>query len=517
MPSMSELTSADFDSDYLCKSCCSPLYQMFSSEIDACLNPDCADWPTKYSSIVNSDEQSSRRTYQELARQKDQILGKIKSCNLSSIRSFAHEERKRLSQGFLETRAMRISDWQAVSELLLIAQSEILSDCREDGVEDPEFFRAILVETSLWSQRMLNLEDLQTGRYRMLKTKDGNFDRSAFALKFLTALRDNEESLGFTKKLPKIDDGSLFKYGHIESASALMLPSDNADLGAFLETLWPLTLTFRHALRSHSRTTTMYKYQPNLAGLSVLAGYFLGCDGGTCRIPAEKVAAEKSQMNENLLKISAGSVTAQDFVMKYVYCEDQPPVIVETSDGWLVDRATLLLYLLFLQGEPGLAGNSTPSLEEPMLDKMRGRAGLQFERWIRAELKNLDYVGPDGPIQSKYEYDIMSLSESKKLIILAEAKFRDINPSSVTGINMISHEFLSEDSVFSQAQRQQERLSFFLEHKERFEQFLGPRNIWESFEVKSYLVTKSQPVISRFENTQVLMASDFLKSVSLLS
>jgi len=160
-------------------------------------------------------------------------------------------------------------------------------------------------------------------------------------------------------------------------------------------------------------------------------------------------------MNENLLEISAVSQTAEDFVEKYVCCQDQSSVIINTSDGWLLDRATLLLQLLYLQGEPSLAGTSPPSLEEPLLDIMRGRAGYQFERWIRAQLRDLGFKGLDEPIQVQYEYDIILVSEANKLIILAEAKFRDINPSSATGISMISQEFLAGDGIFTQAQVQE--------------------------------------------------------------
>ena len=261
----------------------------------------------------------------------------------------------------------------------------------------------------------------------------------------------------------------------------------------------------------------MYDYHPNLAGLSVLAGYYVGCDGGTCRIPADKKEDEIIQRNKELLEITGGMVTAEDFVEKYVHCLEQPPVLVDTSDGWVFDGASLLLHLLYLQGEPSLAGSSTPSLDEPLLNKMRGRAGVQFERWIREELKILDFSGPAAPIQVHYEYDVIGVSKTNKLVILAEAKFRDINPSSVTGINMVSHEFLGEDSVFAQAQRQEERLSFFLKNKDRFDEFLGPLHSWELYEVKSFLVTKSVPVISRYENTEVLVASDFLKAVSNLN
>ena len=156
MPSLSELSSADFDSEYLCNSCRSPLYEIISSGLDTCLNSNCTDWPIRYSAIVDFSEQNSPRIHQQLAMQKDQILEKVRSCNISSLRRFAHEVRKRLSQGFIETRAMRISEWQAVAELLVMAQSVMLSDECGYSIEKQDFFDEILAETSTWSKTMLN-------------------------------------------------------------------------------------------------------------------------------------------------------------------------------------------------------------------------------------------------------------------------------------------------------------------------------------------------------------------------
>ena len=85
------------------------------------------------------------------------------------------------------------------------------------------------------------------------------------------------------------------------------------------------------------------------------------------------------------------------------------------------------------------------------------------------------------------------------------------------GINGISQESLANDGIFAQAQVQEKRLSFFSDNPGRFEEFLGPRDGWGSYEVKSYLVTKSKPAISMYEKTTVLQASEFLNAIADLS
>ena len=200
---------------------------------------------------------------------------------------------------------------------------------------------------------------------------------------------------------------------------------------------------------------------------------------------------------------------------RYIDCEEQAPVLVKVKEGWLLDKSTLLLFILYLHGEPSLVDGTTPRLNEPLLDRMRSRAGHEFEIWLRAQLRDRGFRGPEQPVHAHYEYDILMVSDTRRTVLLVEAKYRDINPSSVTGANLLSQELLADDALLAQAKRQEDRLSFFLQNRSRFEEFLGPQQIWCSYDVRSYLVTKSPPLISRYGDTTILKASEFLESLDL--
>lgn len=165
MPTLSEFASADYESLYLCIGCHQPLYTQLQSQLDFCINPQCSRWPAEYSSVVDAHEQHEPGVYLELDEQKNRILEIIRSCNLSSLRRFAHDRRGSQARTFLETRVMVISDWHAVAELLVLTQSETSTG----GEESQEVFAAILRETSAWATRMRFMEDLRTGRYGMMK------------------------------------------------------------------------------------------------------------------------------------------------------------------------------------------------------------------------------------------------------------------------------------------------------------------------------------------------------------
>jgi len=505
-----DLQPGSYDSLYLCGDCRNPLYIEVSSKHEVCLNPQCSQWPAGYSSIADARLEQAPKLYRELEEQQALILKSIRNCNLASLRRFLHERRRKLGLSLLNAHGMRISEWQAISELLVLTQKEPWKRLHTPGTENESTFAAILRDTSAWATRMQFVEDLRTGRYRILRCQNGTLDPKPFALKYLLAVRVSERALGLVDSIEQLDEAP-FEYEHIETAVRPPTTPGTADLSDLLETLWPFTLHFRHALRSHWRTSQLYNYEPQLVDFAVLVGYWIQCSGdGTFRIPAEKENDEIQKMNAHLQKYSSGKVTAKDFVNRYIDCQDQTPVIVRTPEGWLLDKTTLLLFMLFLQGEPNLVRKNLLGTKEPLLTRMLGRAGREFEIWLRGQLRNKGFRGPHEPAKVHYEYDILMLSELRKTILLADAKYRDINPSSATGENLLSQELLDDNGLLAEAKRQEDRLSFFLQNKKSFEKFLGPLNVWASYKVRSYLVTKSVPLISRYGDTSIMTASDFL-------
>ena len=154
MQTLADLQQGDYDSPYPCATCHHPLYIQLNRQREVCLQPGCAQWPADYSSVANADESHAPRVYEELEDKRARILERIRRCDLASVRRFAHEERRKLGQSFLNAGAMRISDWHAISELLLLTQSEPSKRLHTPGGGDEATFRSILGETSSWAESM---------------------------------------------------------------------------------------------------------------------------------------------------------------------------------------------------------------------------------------------------------------------------------------------------------------------------------------------------------------------------
>ena len=196
-----------------------------------------------------------------MAEEKNHLVAQIRRWNTSSLRRFLHNKRSLLSRSFRENGSLRISDWHAVSELQILVQQEPLTQTTMIDGEHEREYETLLQRTSDWAARQRLAEDLRTGRYKMLRRQDSSLDDDVFALKYFLAIRESDQAFGYTSD---VDQGLQrpTEYEHIETAATPTVADDVIDLGEVFETLWPLTLRLRYLLRSHSRTTQLYRYQP---------------------------------------------------------------------------------------------------------------------------------------------------------------------------------------------------------------------------------------------------------------
>ena len=112
-----------------------------------------------------------------------------------------------------------------------------------------------------------------------------------------------------------------------------------------------------------------------------------------------------------------------------------------------------------------------------------------------------------------YEYDILAASEEKHTIIIADAKYRDMAPSSFTGINLLTQELLGDHALRYEVDRQQKRLDHFRNNIEQFRTYLEPKRPWEEYNVLSILVTKQIPLARRYKEVIIIRSTEFLQKV----
>jgi hypothetical protein len=148
-----------------------------------------------------------------------------------------------------------------------------------------------------------------------------------------------------------------------------------------------------------------------------------------------------------------------------------------------------------------------------IIQEMRQKVADKFEGWLRMELRRLGYTGLETAISENYEYDILAISEEKKRIIVADAKYRDMPLSSFTRSNLIRQELLGPHALREEAEHQQLRLDYFQGDIARFEKYLHPRKPWSQYSVDGFLVTKQIPLADVYKKIRIMEAPSFLAAI----
>jgi len=307
----------------------------------------------------------------------------------------------------------------------------------------------------------------------------------------------------------------LFPYEHLVAAVTPELDFTKITDGReILERFWPLSLQLRYALQEHYRTKTQYDYSPDLMDFTVLFGWLMQtwAKNELSIIPTEKQGKEIADIQRHFDSQAKGKYSAQNFFATYVDSAELVPIVVRTPEGILMDHHTLLFFLIYLQGCPD---PEKPAIKKrgQIIQDMREKVGEKFESWLRDEIRSRGFAGPETAVIENYEYDIIAISEEINTIIIADAKYRDMAPSSFTGTNLLRQELLGDHALRYEADRQQKRLEYFRDNIERFTRHLKPKQPWGDYSVHSFLVTKQIPLAHRYKEVKILPATVFLQAV----
>ena len=309
-------------------------------------------------------------------------------------------------------------------------------------------------------------------------------------------------------------EDSDYVYSHLEEGVVDEVPLERVtDFTQILDSFWPVSLQLRTMLRSQYRTAQQYDYHPDMLDMSILLGWCMSSWGVNDRIiPAAAMHKAIEDLQVHFDSQGVPQRSAENFIEEYIDNTEVVPIVIRAPSGFLLDHESLLLHLIYLQGCTESTGSEFINRDSPLLQTMKGRVAEKFETWLRNEVHKRGWTGPDEAVNEKYEYDILAISEENKIIVLADAKFRDIAPSSLSGENLVPQELLADHGLGYESERQQVRLNYFLDNPGRFAKYLNPKRPWNEYEVRSYLVTKHIPLAHRYKETRIVTATEFLET-----
>jgi hypothetical protein len=502
---------SNFDSGYLCPYCGGLLYlDTATPPSDVCINKNCQLWPRDCNSLIDATETEEPRIYREIQDKEKLIIDEIHRWKPGRLARYAYKGRRELitllfTKGIMPS----IDHFIALGELLLMTNKYP----SEGAIDDGGRFQLLLEGVRRWSRDQRNLEDVRNKRIVFGRTESG---LKPLFLKYTIAFRQFQTEIGLVSRQELPLNEPLFPYRDLEAAVTPELDfARMTDGKEILERFWITSLQLRHLLQEHYRTKSQYNYRPDLLDFTVLFGWFMQTWGRNelSIIPIEKQEKDMADIQRHFDSQCKGRYSAQEFFSTYVDSTELVPIVARTREGILMDHRTLLFFLIYLQGCPD---PQEPAIRkrEQIIEDMRQKVSARFESWLRQELRSRGYAGPETAVViANWEYDIIAISEERKAIIIADAKYRDMAPSSFTGTNLVTQELLGKRALRYEADRQQKRLDYFKQNMGRFARYLEPKQSWEEYDIHSFLITKQIPLAHRYKEIEILPAAEFLKTV----
>lgn len=501
----------NLDSDYLCPYCGGLLYlDIATPPSDACINSNCQLWPRDFTSLIDATEAEEPRIYREIQDREKLIIEEIHRWKPGRLARYAYMGRRELLTSFFTKGIMPLLDhFIALGDLLLMTNRHP----SEGTIDDMGKFRVLLEDVRRWSRDQRNLEDVRNKRVVFGRTDSG---LKPLFIKYTKAFAEFQKQIGLVSNKDLPSDESLFPYRDLEAAVTPELDfARMTDAKEMLARFWILSLQSRYWLQEHHRTKSQYDYRPDALDFSVLFGWMLQtwAKDELFLIRTEKLEEEMTQIQRHFDSQCKARYSAQKFFSTYIDSTELVPIVTRTPEGILMDRHTLLFFLVYLQGCPD-PEEPTVKKREQVIQDMREKIGEKFESWLRHELRSRGYSGPAAAVAEHYEYDILAISEQKRTIVIADAKYRDMAPSSFTGTNLLTQELLGDHALLYEADRQQKRLHYFEQNTHKFARHLEPKQPWAEYDVQSFLITKQIPLAHRYKETRILRAADFLETLT---
>jgi len=339
---------------------------------------------------------------------------------------YVYKARKELVEAAITQGIMPFLDyWFAVGELLILMNRNPSSG----SVNDLKRFKTLLEAIWVWSNNQCNLEDILTKRYCVGRSA---MDFISLGIKYAVAYRKSQKSMGLLSYQDIVTVTESFTYFHLEDDAISEVDLNTTiDLSDWFDSLWQISLQQRYAFRIHYRMYKQYDYKLYFVDLSVLGGWFIKIPttNETCMQPIENLL---DSLRSHFEKFGGGFRISEQFLKEYVDSSELVPIVVCTPDCLFLDRFILVYFLIFLYGCQNQTNDREGNLPKPIVDTIRGdKLGNRFEDWLRKEVYGRGYTGSGSVVEirsggQQFEYDILAISEDKRRIILADAKFRDM-------------------------------------------------------------------------------------------
>lgn len=296
-------------------------------------------------------------------------------------------------------------------------------------------------------------------------------------------------------------DGT-FRYLDVDSEAKERALGSRFSFDAYFDRMFDFCMTLRYGFEMYRSYERGHDYDPTGAEIAAIIALAY-----SARKPKEVWPANGLSYHLNNNRMSSDD--ARVFTEKYSGGRNLSPIVVNVDGKWHFDWWSILFYSHYL-----IAKNETRSLGQTAIGAERlrdakGKASLVFDGRIRLFFSNMGYKVAPSELRVSYgsdqrEYDVVACNEEKKLLVIVEAKYRDLSPSSLNREGLISAELSGDDGVLAWAIKQQNRLDLMAQNVTRFDQVFHFKWPFGEYTRIAFVVTKFVPLIKKYREVFVL-------------
>lgn len=502
MCAKSELEATD--SDYLCPFCHDPLYVKDGTADEACFDRTCPAY-------IDREEISMDVHGQELMRRTSEQCDK-------SIRRF-----HKFGHAFLLRRLFEAR----VYERTQIFQG---GDASVNMMASVDYLLAGLARNAAWGHLedvlsylrtfqqyrkdfdMLQFVEMSCSKY-YVTTANGDL----YVIKYHSALEKFHSTLGIFGSGNRRDRTGRYSFDFIDNTTRKKPIKHPFDFDAIYNSTPTIANQLNHAFKMGSIVSYIYRYPARSEDFAALYSVWTRCLPG----PGDFIFADDlRKVYDGATKKNKMQGDFDQFLADYTSGHKYAPILIFDGEKYHFEYHDLLLYLLYLfLTNKTLSGTQTKTGQRAYND-MRMVAASAFEEEIRQKLRNDGFKVLPAPGQGQLhipskkdgkEFDCVAVDREKKIIVLVEAKYEDIAPSSKAGTTLVDQLVLDRRrGLLGHAKTHHERRRLFKRHFARLKNVgLDLAGSFHDYVVHTAIVTKHEPVISRYMDVDIISYERF--------
>ena len=496
---------AGTDSQYLCLLCYEPLYVDINTAEEVCLNRGCVCYTYRGEIFGNLAEHDGPRRARKLCAE--------------SIREFYKFDRQFLFQKIHEARAAECASFfrkDGMNIGILASLDHLMTQLHGNTTwGDSQDYHAC---REAFDDYYRNFDMLQFAEDVCSRRYVTNARSQPFVIKYHHALREFFKTLGIVSDDDKQNRADPLPFYHIDKKSMGTPAKSVFDFEAIYKNSLRLAVALNHVFKMRYSTAKMYGYPDRPADFAALLSLWITCPpGSTGAITRDGLreiydgSVEKNKMDGNF----------DQFLDDYTSGRRYAPILVFEGERYRFDYATLLLYLVYLFSNNSSRSGTQTEAGRATHDRMRQGAADDFEAKIRQKLRadGFDARPREGgkPFSPSFggrrrEFDCVAVDRERRIIVLVEAKYEDMAPSSTAAGTMVDQMVLDKGGgLLAHAKKHHSRREFFKRHFHDMKRHgLDLPGCFLDYTVHTLLVTKHEPLISRHMSVDILSYEKFM-------